>query len=124
MKIDNTELLKFLEAVNNNLLRLIMQLIALSEAVAAGLSVEAQHNPEIHRQLGNDIRGQLMQLHSILEQILRDSRMRWHSQPHREKLLKDNGLIVVWLRDSLFPRLGRETFQQNTLEIPTAEYGL
>jgi hypothetical protein len=41
MKIDKAKLLKFLEAINNNLLRLIMHLIALSRAVAARLFAEA-----------------------------------------------------------------------------------
>jgi hypothetical protein len=49
MEINNAKLLKFIEAINNNLLWLIMQLIALSEAVTARLPAEAQHSPEILR---------------------------------------------------------------------------
>jgi hypothetical protein len=41
MKIAKIKLLKFLKAVNNDLHRLIMQIIMLSEAVAAGLSAKA-----------------------------------------------------------------------------------
>jgi hypothetical protein len=67
VEIDNQKVLKFLKAVNSNLLRLIMQLIALSEVVAARLSVRAQYNPEILRQLSNNIQSQLMQLHPKLE---------------------------------------------------------
>jgi hypothetical protein len=67
MKVDNAKLVKFLEAVNSNLLRLIMQLIVLSKAVAARLPTEAQYNPEMLRQLGNSVQGQLMQLHLKLD---------------------------------------------------------
>jgi hypothetical protein len=41
MKVNNTKLLKFLEAIGRNLFGLIMQLIALSEAVAARFPTEA-----------------------------------------------------------------------------------
>jgi hypothetical protein len=67
VEIDNQKVLKFLKAVNSNLLRLIMQLIAPSEVVTARLSVRAQYNPEILRQLSNNIQSQLMQLHPKLE---------------------------------------------------------
>jgi hypothetical protein len=67
MEIDNTKLMNFLKAINNNLLQLIMQFITLSEAVVARLFIEAQYSPEILRQLNNSVRSQLMQLHPKLE---------------------------------------------------------
>jgi hypothetical protein len=60
MKVNNTKLLKFLEAINNDLLGLIMQLISFSEAIAARFSTEAQHHPKILRHLSNSIWGQVM----------------------------------------------------------------
>jgi hypothetical protein len=50
MEINNAKLLKFLEAINGNLLWLIMQLIGLSEAVTARLPAEAQPSPKIAEQ--------------------------------------------------------------------------
>jgi hypothetical protein len=73
MEVNNAKLLKFLEAVYSNLLCLIMQLIALCKAIAARLSTEAQHGPEILRQLGNRIWNQLMQLHLKLQQDFYES---------------------------------------------------
>jgi hypothetical protein len=47
MKVNNAKLLKFLEAISSDLLGLIMQLIAFSEAIAARFPTEAQHHPKI-----------------------------------------------------------------------------
>jgi hypothetical protein len=94
MKIDNTELLKSLEAINNDLLWLIMQLIMLCKSIAAGFPTEAHHSPKILRQLGNGVHGQLMQLQPIFKQDLGESWMRWHLRPRGENLLKNNGLII------------------------------
>jgi uncharacterized integral membrane protein len=96
MKIDNTELLKSPEAISINLLRLIMLLIMACQTVATGLPAKAHHSPKILRQLGDAVRGQLMQLHLIFKQDLGESRMRWHSKLHGEKLLK-NYLVTGWL---------------------------
>jgi hypothetical protein len=74
MKIDNTKLLKFIEAINSNLLGLIVKLIALSKAIAARSPIEAQRYPEILRHLNNSIQGQLMQLHLEFEQNLNNSK--------------------------------------------------
>jgi hypothetical protein len=69
MKICNTNLLKFLEAIDSNLLGLIMQLIALSKAIATRFSTDFQHYPKILRHLSNSVRGQLMQLYMKFESI-------------------------------------------------------
>jgi hypothetical protein len=47
MKIDNSKLLIFIEAINKDLLRLIMQLMAFSEAIADRFPTEAQHRLEV-----------------------------------------------------------------------------
>jgi hypothetical protein len=47
MKVNNTELLEFLKAIDSDRLGLIMQLIAFSESIAARSPVEAQYLPEI-----------------------------------------------------------------------------
>jgi hypothetical protein len=47
MKIDNSKLVIFVEAINKDLLRLIMQLMAFSEAIAARFLAEAQHCLEV-----------------------------------------------------------------------------
>jgi hypothetical protein len=57
MKIYNANLLKFLEAIDSNLLGLIMQLIALSKAIATRFSTDFQHYPKILRHLSNSVRG-------------------------------------------------------------------
>jgi hypothetical protein len=124
MEVNNAKLLKFLEAVNSNLLWLIMQLIVLSKAISTRLLTEAQHSPKILRQLDNSIRGQLMQLHPKLQQNFCESRMRWHVKPHREKFLKDNNLIVVQLWDSFLPWLMSGTFSEipQRFQLPDAPH--
>jgi hypothetical protein len=47
MKVNNTKLLKFLEAISKDPLGLIMQLIAFSKAIVARFPAEAQHRPKI-----------------------------------------------------------------------------
>jgi hypothetical protein len=79
MKVNNAKLLKFLEAIGSDLLGLIMQLIAFSEAIAARFPAEAQHRPKILRHLSNSAQGQLMQLHPEFEQNLGESGMMQHS---------------------------------------------
>jgi hypothetical protein len=96
----------------DDLLRLIMQLITLGEAVTTWLPAKAQHSPNVLRQLGNGIRGQLMQLHPVLEQNLGENWVWRHSWRCHKKLLEDNGLVIVWLRDSLLPWLTRQTFDK------------
>jgi hypothetical protein len=51
-----------------------------------------------------------MQLHPKLQQNFCENGMRWHLQPHREKLLEDDNLIIVGLQDSFLPRLMSGTF--------------
>jgi hypothetical protein len=47
MEVYNAKLLILLEAIDNNLLRLVMQLITFREPITAGHPTEAQHCPEI-----------------------------------------------------------------------------
>jgi hypothetical protein len=70
MKVNNTELLEFLKAIVNDLLGLIMQLIAFSETIAARFPAKAQYRLEILQHLSNSVRGQLMQLDLEFEQKL------------------------------------------------------
>jgi hypothetical protein len=56
MDVDNAKLLKSLKITNNNILRLIMQLVTLSESVTAGFTAEAHHSPKFFRQLSGGIR--------------------------------------------------------------------
>jgi hypothetical protein len=67
MKINNAKLLKFFEAIDNNLLGLIMQLLALCKTITARFPAKAQHCPEILRYLSNSVWGQLMKLHPEFE---------------------------------------------------------
>jgi hypothetical protein len=97
MKINNVKLLKFLEAIDNNLLGLIMQLIALYKAIVARFPVEAQHCPKVLRYLNNSIQGQLMQLHPEFVQNICESRMRQHPQSRRKDLFEDNSVVGVQL---------------------------
>jgi hypothetical protein len=50
MKIQNAKLLKSFEAINNNLLRLVVELVTLRESVAAAFATIAHHNTKVLRQ--------------------------------------------------------------------------
>jgi hypothetical protein len=55
MKIQNAKLLKSFEAINNNLLRLVVELVTLRESVAAAFAAVAHHNAKVLRQLSDVI---------------------------------------------------------------------
>jgi hypothetical protein len=67
MKVNNTELLKNFKAIDNGLLGLVMQLMALSEAITARIPAEIQHHTKILQHLSNNVHGKLMQLHPEFE---------------------------------------------------------
>jgi DNA-binding FadR family transcriptional regulator len=90
-------LLEFLEAIGSDLLGLIMQLIAFSEAIATRFPADAQFHLEILRHQSNSVRCQLMQLDSEMEQNLSESGMRRHLQSRGKKFFEDNSLIGVQL---------------------------
>jgi hypothetical protein len=60
--------------------------------------------------LSESIRSLLVKLHSKLNQDISEGRLRRHLEPCGKKLLKDDGLIVSWVWNNLFPWLVRETF--------------
>jgi hypothetical protein len=112
MKVSNTELLEFLEAIYSDLIGLIMLVIVFREAIATRFPAKAQYHPEILQHLSNSVWGQLMQLDSEFEQNLSESRMRQHLQSHGKKVFKDNNFVEVRLRHRLFPQLTRRAFSK------------
>jgi hypothetical protein len=67
MKVYAAKLLILFTSVSSNLLRLIMQLIALRKTIAAGFSTEAHHGREMFRKLHERIWHKLVRLYMKLD---------------------------------------------------------
>jgi hypothetical protein len=63
MEIDALILCQHLNSVNTHLLWLVVKPVPLGEVINSGDTTEANHYPNILRQLTNSVGGKLMQLH-------------------------------------------------------------
>jgi hypothetical protein len=102
VEVQATELLEHLTSVDFHFLWLVVQLITLRETIIAWNTIETHHHPKLLGQLGNDIRGQLVELHLKLDQDVRMDRLR-HLKPSHEKFIKYNIFIIHWLSNNLLP---------------------
>jgi hypothetical protein len=102
VEVQATELLEHLTSVDFHFLWLVVQLITLRETIIAWNTIETHHHPKLLGQLGNDIRGQLVELHLKLDQDVRMDRLR-HLKPSYEKFIKSNIFIIHWLSNNLLP---------------------
>jgi hypothetical protein len=72
-----------------------MQFISLREAIARGDTPEANHRPNILRELPNGIGGKLMELHLQFQQYIREDWVQGHPQTSSKLLIKHNSLVAI-----------------------------
>jgi hypothetical protein len=94
VEVHVAKLLEHLTSVNFHFLWLIVQLIVLWKTIPVWHTDEAHHRPKVLRQLGNSIRGQLVELHPKFDQNIIKDKLRRHTEPSCEKLFKHNGFIL------------------------------
>jgi hypothetical protein len=105
-------LLKLLTSINLHLLWPVVQLVTLRKTLTTWVTTKAHDRPKVLRQLSKSIWGQLVELHSKLNQDISEDRLRGHPEPSFKKFFKHNGFIICWLQNNFFPWLTRRTLDK------------